>query len=369
MAEAPTGTHAAAQVLIVDDNPANLIALHAVISVLGVKIVAAESGIEAIALVAEREFAAVLLDVTMPGLDGLATLERMRALPNGRFVPVIFMTARDGDATTIERAYGLGAADYIVKPFAANVLRAKLRLFIDTFQKAQAFERKDRHVRMLAHDLRTPLSTVVMAASMLVGHDDPKMRELGARINRAAARMDALTRDVLAFSAPSAARLPLNPEHVDLVAICRSCIQDFEAVHPQVEFSHDLPESVLGYWDRARLEQALSNLIDNAVKYGAGWVKLSVQAGVEQVDISLENAGNLSAADLDALLKPFELRASRPAGAGFGVYIVREIARAHGGEVDVTAAQGSILFRLRLPYHLGRCDESAATNETLKLAL
>ena len=370
MAEVQTGTHGAVRVLIVDDNPANLIALHAVISVLGIKVVAAESGMEALQRVEEGEFAAVLLDVMMPGMDGFETLERMRGLPHGRYVPVIFMTARDGDGTTIERAYALGAADYIVKPFAANVLRAKVRLFVDTFLKAQAFERRDRHLRMLAHDLRTPLSTVVMAASCMLEHEDPKMRQLGSRIQRASARMEALTRDVLAFAAPLASRVQLNPEELDLVEACRACVQDFKTVHPDVTFDLDLPERVQGYWDRARLEQALSNLIDNAVKHGTGWIKLTVTPEPETVQIKLENAGGaLSATDLDSLLKPFESRASRPPGSGFGLYIVREIARAHGGEIEVTSRDDRILFALRLPYHSARCDESAATKPTVKVAL
>jgi signal transduction histidine kinase len=368
MAEVQTGTHGAVRVLIVDDNPANLMALHAVISVLGIKVVAAESGMDALARVEEAEFAAVLIDVMMPEMDGLETLERMRALPNGRYVPVIFMTARDGDGGMLERAYALGAADYIVKPFAANVLRAKVRLFVDTFLKAQAFERRDRHLRMLAHDLRTPLSTVVMAASCMIEHEDPRMRQLGSRIQRASARMEALTRDVLAFAAPSASRVPLNPEQLDVVETCRACIQDFKTVHPSVNFECDLPDKVLGYWDRARLEQALSNLIDNAVKHGTGWIKLTVEPLADKVEIKLENAGALSAAALDTLLKPFESRASRPPGSGFGLYIVREIARAHGGEIEVTSGDDRILFALRLPYHVARCDEAAATNPTVQLA-
>ena len=337
------------EILIVDDSPANLVALSAIVSELDVEVVTADSGPAALELAAQHEFAVVLLDVMMPGMDGLTTLEHMRALPLAANTPVMFMTARDPDRRTIDRAYELGAADYIYKPIEPNVLRAKLRVFINSFRQAQALAMKDRHMGMLAHDLRTPLSTVAMAASRLESHDDPAIRQLGARIARAVTRMDDLTNDVLEFARASAAQLPIERVETDLVTMCHECLEDFAATHPNVSFWQELPASVMGAWDRARLQQALSNLLGNAVKYGTGWVRLRVEPGANDVEICVENAGAIAPENLERLFIPFERGTRGHSGVGLGLYIVRAVARAHGGEVEAVADEKCTMFRLRLP--------------------
>ena len=354
------------EILIVDDSAANLVALGAIVGELDVEVLTAESGQAALELAAQHEFAVVLLDVMMPEMDGLATLERMRLLPHMQSTPVIFMTARDPDRSTIDRAYELGAADYIYKPIEPNVLRAKLRVFINSFRQAQALALKDRHMGVLAHDLRTPLSTVAMAASRLVDHADPAVRILGTRIARAAQRMDALTSDVLEFARASASQLPLQLTDLDLVEICRESIEDFEATHPTVRFWHELPDSAPGTWDRARLQQALSNLLTNAVKYGTGWVRLRVEPGPSDVEICVENAGAIAPENLERLFMPFERGTRDHGGVGLGLYIVRAVALALGGDVEAVADEKCTMFRLRLPLRTGD-SEPSLPKDTVKI--
>src|SRR5262245_23042953 len=105
-----------AAVLLVDDAPANLLALQAALSPLGCNTALARSGAEALQLIQQRAFAVALVDVQMPGMDGFELTERMRATKHGRELPVIFITAH-GDAQYVQRGYATGAADYLTKPF------------------------------------------------------------------------------------------------------------------------------------------------------------------------------------------------------------------------------------------------------------
>ncbi|MFT3928408.1 MAG: response regulator [Myxococcales bacterium] len=130
-----------ASVLIVDDTGANLVALSAVLSPLGVRIVEASSGPEALARVREESFAVVLLDVQMPGMDGFAIAERMRELPNGKELPLIFVTAIHRDEAFMRKGYAIGAADYVTKPFDIQVLRARVRAFVELFQQREEVRR------------------------------------------------------------------------------------------------------------------------------------------------------------------------------------------------------------------------------------
>jgi signal transduction histidine kinase len=338
-----------ATVLIVDDHPANLIATRAALMGLDIEVVTVESGPLALAAAETHEFAVILLDLMMPGMDGLETLTRLRLLAKARHMPVVVMTAMDRDLTLVKRAYALGVADYITKPIDADILFCKVQVFVTLWQQARALVLKDRFVGMLAHDLRTPLATVVMAASRLTEHSDPAVGALGSRIQRAAARMSNLTEDVLEFARATATELPLSLVEMDLAALCRECLDDMRATHHHVMFWDTMPATLSGRWDRARLQQALSNVLGNAVKYGNGWVRLKVESDDQDVVVTVENEGTIASDDLERLFQPFKRGTHQQPGVGLGLYIVREIVRAHGGQVDAVGDSNNTQFRLRLP--------------------
>jgi len=134
-------TPAKASVLVVDDTRSNLLALAAVLGPLGVRVVQTQSGREAIERVKEEEFAVLLLDVQMPEMDGFEVATRIRATENGRELPIIFLTALHRDESYVRRGYAVGAADYVTKPFDADMLRARVKAFVDLFQQRETVRR------------------------------------------------------------------------------------------------------------------------------------------------------------------------------------------------------------------------------------
>jgi PAS domain S-box-containing protein len=125
-------------ILLVDDKPANLMALEALLEQPDYELVRAESGRAAVHAVERREFAVVLLDVQMPGMDGIDTAARMKALADGGHrVPVIFVTGIDGDPSIILRAYSEGGVDFIQKPLKPDVLRSKVAVFAELYRARQ----------------------------------------------------------------------------------------------------------------------------------------------------------------------------------------------------------------------------------------
>src|SRR5260370_22432824 len=138
---APTST--LPRVLLVDDTPANLVALGAVLRPLGVELVEARSGPEAIDKAASGSFAVALLDVQMPVMDGFEAAVRIRATDGGRHLPIIFLTAIALDEGYARRGYAAGAADYITKPYDADVLRARGQAFVDLFRQREPLRQRD----------------------------------------------------------------------------------------------------------------------------------------------------------------------------------------------------------------------------------
>lgn len=135
-------------ILLVDDQPANLLALEAVLDGLGENLVKAHSGEEALRL-ADQEVAVILLDVQMRGLDGYETAKLIRSREQTRHTPIIFLTAYDENRLSVEAAYALGAVDYLVKPLVPVILRAKVAGFVELFKKTQQIKHQAEQLRQL----------------------------------------------------------------------------------------------------------------------------------------------------------------------------------------------------------------------------
>src|SRR5215218_4106150 len=136
-----------ARILLVDDRRENRIALQAVLEPLQVDVVEADSGEQALREVLVGDFAVILLDVQMPGMDGIETAELIKARERSRDVPIIFLTAAESDLAEVFAGYEAGAVDYLLKPFDPLVLRSKVKVFADLDRHRRQLRRSDELVR------------------------------------------------------------------------------------------------------------------------------------------------------------------------------------------------------------------------------
>ncbi|MFN8077662.1 MAG: response regulator [Kineosporiaceae bacterium] len=136
-----------AKILLVDDRPENLLALEAILSSLDQTLVRATSGEEALKALLTDDFAAILLDVQMPGMDGYETAAHIKRRERTRDIPILFLTAIDKEAHHAFRGYAAGAVDYLSKPFDPWVLRAKVSVFVDLHRKTQRLEHQAELLR------------------------------------------------------------------------------------------------------------------------------------------------------------------------------------------------------------------------------
>jgi CheY-like chemotaxis protein len=150
-----------AKILLVDDRAENLLALEAILSSLDQELVFARSGEAAVEAAVADDFAVILLDVVMPGMDGFETAAQIKEQGRAQDVPIIFLTAAGADPELAFRGYAAGAVDYISKPFDPWVLRAKVSVFVDLYLK-------DRQLRVVS-DLSSLLSAIEEAAAGLAG--------------------------------------------------------------------------------------------------------------------------------------------------------------------------------------------------------
>ena len=164
-----------AKILLVDDRPDNLVALEAILGSLNHNLVPARSGDAALKALLSDEFAVILLDVLMPGMDGFETAAHIKRRPKTRDVPIIFLTALNSEPDYAFRSYSAGAVDYIAKPFDPWVLRAKVSVFVDLYMK-------NRQLSEQAALLRERLSDSLQEAETAPATAEPVLAELSARL-------------------------------------------------------------------------------------------------------------------------------------------------------------------------------------------
>ncbi|MFJ2758016.1 two-component system response regulator [Nocardioides sp. NPDC087217] len=201
-----------AKILLVDDHAANLVALEAILGSLDQTLVRAGSGEDALRALLHDDFALILLDAQMPGMDGFETATRIKARERTKDVPIIFLTANDFDTHLAYRGYATGAADFLAKPFDPWLLRAKVQVFVDLWHASRKLstqadllrrsldERAAQPGRVdvdVVTDLRSRLAGVEEAVADLdavgdIGIGGDARRRLGNRLADLRQALDAL---------------------------------------------------------------------------------------------------------------------------------------------------------------------------------
>jgi signal transduction histidine kinase len=216
----------------------------------------------------------------------------------------------------------------------------------------------DRFLAVLAHDLQTPLTAIILTAATEVRRSgDASPPACAARVLRCAQRMRGMVMDLLDFArARFAGTMPVRPEKVDLAGLARDAIREVEESHPGSRVRLEAKGEVQGEWDPARLAQVLVNLVCNAVQHGADGTPVHVRLAMEwdSARIEVVNRGQpISDSDMPQMFEPF-FRGPLARGrnsVGLGLFIVSEIVAAHGGEVHAfnSPEAGTVTFAVRLP--------------------
>lgn len=211
----------------------------------------------------------------------------------------------------------------------------------------------------LGHELRGPLNAISMTAQLINEMSAGRsVCQHTAKLIRGGERMTQLLDDLLDYNRISLdIGIRLNPARVDLAAVSREEIELLRTALPASTIELDAEGPLLGNWDASRVRQAISNLVTNAAKYGDsdGTIRVQVHGSGAQAHLSVENSGpNISKEVMNSLFEPLRRYASADSrGActslGLGLFVVRQVAHAHGGEVFVESANGKTCFTMILP--------------------
>ncbi len=388
------------KILVVNDDAASLLALTSLLDQWAdesnYSVHSARSGQEALRQVLLHDFAVILLDVNMPGMDGFETAEAIHQRARSADIPIIFVTAFLADEIDRLKAYQRGAADFLFTPVIPQILHAKVSVFVALAMKNEQLKRqaeklsqrtteltatnrrlvremeerrdaerkshaKDEFLAMLGHELRNPLSAISSASSLIgmTGANAETVTRAKQIIQRQSQHLSRIVDDLLDLSRAMSGKILLARKPTDMSNLVSGCLETFRATGrtASYRFSVDLaPGWVDG--DPTRLEQITSNLLDNALKYtpSGGSIDINLAQSGEDVVLTVRDSGVGIPAELlphvfDVFVQGAISIDRAQGGLGIGLSLVRRLVELHGGSVSAESegsGNGST-FMIRLP--------------------
>jgi signal transduction histidine kinase len=396
------------QMLIVDDDTALLQALSLALSLRmqGVRVETSDSAPEALEHIREHDYDAVLSDIKMPGMDGLALLARIQELRPD--TPTLLITGHGEHDLAVQALRG-GAYDFIQKPIDRDYLVAALQRAIQTHQlrqrvmeqqlalelHARSLERmvqkrthelveanaaKDKFLSMVSHELKTPLTTLKIRTQLLRRQferpDTAEMVNLGlVDMERSICRMEVLVNDLLDASLIETNMFVLHRKRCNLIELCRQLLHEYTAGSGPTLIFEAPGEPIEAEVDANRISQVMINLLSNARKYSPKGYPITMtlqQVGYEAI-ISVRDMGvGIPAEEQSHIFEQYyrvpgiEAQPGSPTGLGLGLYISRKLAERHAGHIDVQSVPGEgSVFSVVLPLFV---DPAAVDIDATKLA-
>lgn len=379
-------------ILLVDDQPANLLAMEAMLQGLGQNLIKAQSGREALKWLLTHEFAVILLDVKMPEMDGFETASLIRQRDKSRHTPILFLTAADNSQSHAVRGYAVGAVDYLIKPVVPEFVRSKVAVFVELAKKSELLRRQTRLLAegeqaalelaetraelvrdlehknrelesfsyAVSHDLRAPLRRIDSFSRAILESQGDRLDDSGRRylerVREASQHMSQLIDDVLHLSRVTSAEL--REHEVDLSSLVSLILTRLQESEPARKVEVRVRPGIVVTGDGQLLRIALENLLENAWKFTGKVPEPRIEFGLTQASgeptyFVRDNGAGFDMTYADRLFGPFQRlhRQGEFLGSGIGLATVQRIIHRHGGRVW---AEGLVGQGATFQFTLGR---------------
>lgn len=363
---------AASVVLVVDDNVENRALARATLEDDGYEVLEARDGVEGIDAFERSNPDCILLDIQMPRLGGVEVCERIRALPGGDIVAIVFVTAQR-EIATFDRALAAGGDDFLTKPFRPNELVVRVQtamrlrrlageradLFAEVKQQRDALQRlqlqKEQLTAFLVHDLKNPVNSIELQAERIVR--DPAASDRGrsaaSAIRTEARALMRMILNLLDLSRSDEGRLVPERTTIDLGAHLTVVFEEQRpaAAAAGIELVADVSAAPELVADPSLLHRVLSNLVENAIRHApeGSTVRISARRANDATEIRVADAGRGVPEDLRArVFQRFESHGGSH-NRGLGLSFCQAAVHAHGGEMWIEDASPGAVFCMKIP--------------------
>jgi two-component system sensor histidine kinase/response regulator len=366
-----TLTESKVDILMVDDDATKRFALKAILAPLGQNVIEASSGPDALRQLLKQDFAVILLDVRMPGMDGFEAAQMIRQRPRSELTPIIFVTALDRAETDMGRGYDLGAVDFVFAPVVPAIMRAKVSVFVELYRSQQELRRYRTQLERLVQERTTALTAInreLEAFSYSVSHDlrapllafnglnrsllddygndlDARARDYLQRMSRASERMSSVFDGLQTLFRLTSGEIHREP--CDISALAAEIVDEMRASDPERRVEVSISDGLTVSADPRLARILLANLISNAWKFTSKEPAARIEIGAEMVDgdtrqFVRDNGVGFDMIYAHKLFGAFQRLHSQSefSGAGIGLATVRRIVNRHGGRAWAEGAVG-----------------------------
>lgn len=396
-------------ILMVDDQLAKLLSYEAILADVGANLIKATSAREALEHLLKTEIAIVLMDVSMPEMDGFELAEMIRQHPRYQKTAIIFVSAVHLTKLDRLKGYEVGAIDYIPVPVIPEILRAKVSVLTDLYRKTRQLEElnhelerrveertaaleaamagereariaaeaatlaRDDFLSVAAHELKTPLTGLRATAQIIARKlkksdiEAPPWLSNGLRaVDEQSGRLARLIGQLLDVTRLDQSKLTLERPATDISALAEHLVTSFTARSTRHRIALTSEREVIADVDPESIEQVLSNLLDNALKYSPEGGRVCVEIGridEGQIFIAVRDHGiGISPERRGSIFERFyQAHADdHRSGLGLGLYISQQIIAQHDGEISAEfPPDGGTRFVIRLPVHATSTSRAA----------
>jgi signal transduction histidine kinase len=386
------------KILLVDDNDNNLLSMEVALEKEDYIFLRANSGREALrVLLHEEDISLILLDVKMPIMNGYETAELIYQRDKLRRIPIIFITAHDYEEAAVFQGYKAGAVDFVRKPFNPEILRSKVAVFADLFQKNQLLTRqeeklqainndlvqlnreleqrvqertlalesmnhelqalnlsKDKFLSVMSHDLRNPLTALLASSGRL--SDDPEslspaqVKQLSQIIHRTSNKLLNQLNEVIEWAKKQSQKTGFFPEKIRLAHGIEEALELLKAnaMQKKIRLENQISADMHVKADSLMLRSIIQNLVTNAIKYTpeGGLVKINAKKNGQMAHIYVEDSGiGMTEEIRQRLFINMGQRSvngtNNEQGSGLGMLLVSDFVKQHGGEIVVESTLGT----------------------------
>ena len=362
-----------AKILVVDDIPENVKVIAHMLKGMGFAITFAKSGYEALEKLKSNPPNLVLLDISMPGMDGYEVCERIKNDPETEDIPVIFVTARDNPEDVV-MGFEKGAVDYLTRPVNSAELKARVMTHLELKSSRDIIRQqnrelwelnasKDKFLSILAHDLKNPIAGLItiseLTAKMYSSLTDTERLNYIKEIHSSAERVLNILEDLLQWSRSQSGRIEYNPTEVNLARVTAEALAAVEdtVLKKELSVENNIPEESLVFADRYMIATVIRNLLSNAVKFSYPGGKISLEARLNESHVSYKVTDSGIGIPEENMKRLFRIDGGlstpgteKEKGTGLGLILCREFVEKNKGTIRAESTPGKgTTFTFTLP--------------------
>ncbi len=362
-----------AKILVVDDIPENVKVIAHMLKGMGFAITFAKSGYEALEKLKSNPPNLVLLDISMPGMDGYEVCERIKNDPETEDIPVIFVTARDNPEDVV-MGFEKGAVDYLTRPVNSAELKARVMTHLELKSSRDIIRQqnrelwelnasKDKFLSILAHDLKNPIAGLItiseLTAKMYSSLTDTERLNYIKEIHSSAERVLNILEDLLQWSRSQSGRIEYNPTEVNLGRVTAEALAAVEdtVLKKELSVENNIPGESLVFADRYMIATVIRNLLSNAVKFSYPGGKISLEARINESHVSYKVTDSGIGIPEENMKRLFRIDGGlstpgteKEKGTGLGLILCREFVEKNKGTIRAESTPGKgTTFTFTLP--------------------